>query len=177
MGSFFTTARVPVRDVSSHAVATATLSGSNQGREFACAREEYRDLRYHAGGALGEVFTAKNAELNREVALKFLKPSRACDPESRRRFFLEAEVTSRLEHPGVVPIYALGTDNAGAPCYAMRFIRGETLQDRIAAFHTTDQPAATRRSSHSLYANCCTGSSRSATRRPTPTTAASFTAT
>ena len=140
MGSFFTTARVPARDASPHAVATPALSGASQGREFASARAEYRDLRYHAAGALGEVFMARNAELNREVALKFLKPNRARDAESRRRFFLEAEVTSRLEHPGIVPIYALGTDNAGAPCYAMRFIRGETLQDRIAAFHAADQP-------------------------------------
>ena len=56
---------------------------------------------------------ARNAELNREVALKFLRPERAGDPDSRRRFLLEAEVTGRLEHPGVVPIYALGGDDAG----------------------------------------------------------------
>ena len=91
-------------------------------------------------GGLGEVFLARNAELNREVALKFLKPGRAGDPESRRRFLQEAEVTGRLEHPGVVPIYALGTDAAGAPCYAMRFIRGETLQDAIDAFHAAETP-------------------------------------
>ncbi len=76
---------------------------------------------------------ARNAELNRDVALKFLKPERARDAESLRRFLQEAEVTGRLEHPGVVPIYALGTDASGAPCYAMRFIRGETLQDAIDA--------------------------------------------
>ena len=93
----------------------------------------YRDLRFHAAGALGEVFLARNAELNREVALKFLKPGRARDPESLRRFLQEAEITGRLEHPGVVPIYALGTDAAGATCYAMRFIRGETLQNAIDA--------------------------------------------
>ena len=108
-------------------------------REFATARADYSDLRFHAAGALGEVFLARNVELNRDVALKFIKPSRARDPESQRRFRQEAEVTSRLEHPGIVPIYALGSDAAGAPCYAMRFIRGETLQDRISAFHTADQ--------------------------------------
>ena len=82
---------------------------------------------------------AKNAELNREVALKFLKAERARDPESCRRFLLEAEVTGRLEHPGVVPIYALGTDASGAPCYAMRFIRGATLQDAIDDFHAAER--------------------------------------
>ena len=109
-------------------------------REFATAQAEYRDLRFHAAGALGEVFLAKNVELNRDVALNFIKPSRVRDPESLRRFRQEAEVTSRLEHPGIVPIYALGSDAAGAPCYAMRFIWGKTFQDRISAFHATDQP-------------------------------------
>jgi serine/threonine protein kinase len=109
-------------------------------REFATARADYRDLRYHAAGALGEVFLARNVELNRDVALKFLKPNRIRDPESLRRFRQEAEVTGRLEHPGIVPIYALGSDATGAPCYVMRFIRGETFQDRISAFHAADQP-------------------------------------
>ncbi len=116
-------------------------SASRSSRQYATARADYRDLRFHAAGALGEVFMAKNAELNRDVALKFLKAERAGDPESCRRFLLEAEVTSRLEHPGVVPIYALGTDGSGAPCYAMRFIRGETLQDLIDAFHAADEPS------------------------------------
>ena len=124
--------------VTSTTPATGRTGGS--GREFATARAEFRDLRFHAAGALGEVFLARNAELNREVVLKFLKPSRVRDPESLRRFLQEAEVTGRLEHPGVVPIYALGTDAAGAPCYAMRFIRGETLQDAIDAFHAAEQP-------------------------------------
>jgi eukaryotic-like serine/threonine-protein kinase len=108
-------------------------------RESATARAEFRDLRFHAAGALGEVFMARNAELNREVALKFLKPERLRDADSRRRFLQEAEITGRLEHPGVVPIYALGTDAAGSPCYAMRFIRGETLQDAIDAFHAAEK--------------------------------------
>jgi serine/threonine-protein kinase len=109
-------------------------------RESATARAEFRDLRFHAAGALGEVFLARSAELNREVALKFLKPTRQRDPASRRRFLQEAEVTGRLEHPGIVPIYALGADATGSPCYAMRFIRGATLQDAIDAFHAAERP-------------------------------------
>jgi serine/threonine-protein kinase len=115
-------------------------SAPGASRRSATARAEFLDLRFHAAGALGEVFMARNAELNREVALKFIKPERGRDPVSLRRFLQEAEVTSRLEHPGVVPIYALGTDSHGAPCYAMRFIRGTTLQDAIDAFHAAEKP-------------------------------------
>ncbi len=110
------------------------------GREAAAARAEYSDLRFHAAGGLGEVFLAREAGLNREVALKFLKPGRSGDALSQRRFLLEAEVTGRLEHPGVVPIYTRGTDDSGAPCYAMRFIRGTTLQDALNTFHAAERP-------------------------------------
>jgi hypothetical protein len=121
------------------ASAPAAPAGRSR-RESATARAEFRDLRFHAAGALGEVFLARNAELNRDVALKFLKPGRARDPESLRRFFQEAEITGRLEHPGIVPIYALGTDPVGATCYAMRFIRGETFQNAIDRFHAAERP-------------------------------------
>jgi hypothetical protein len=52
----------------------------------------------------------------------------------------EAEVTSRLEHPGVVPVHGLARDRDGRPCYAMRFVQGETLQDAIQRFHDVDRP-------------------------------------
>jgi eukaryotic-like serine/threonine-protein kinase len=47
------------------------------------------------------------------------------DPVSRQRFVAEAEITGGLEHPGVVPVYGLGTDSFGHPYYAMRFIKGD----------------------------------------------------
>jgi serine/threonine-protein kinase len=95
----------------------------------------YDGLRFHAEGGLGDVFLAHGGDLNRDVALKFLKQRRADDPDSRRRFLLEAEVTGRLEHPGVVPVYGLGTDEHGHSCYAMRFIRGQTLGEAIGRLH------------------------------------------
>lgn len=50
---------------------------------------------------------------------------------NRRRFMWEAAITARLEHPGIVPIYALGTDEEGNLCYAMRFIEGRTLKEVV----------------------------------------------
>jgi eukaryotic-like serine/threonine-protein kinase len=66
------------------------------------------------------VFVALDAELNREVALKQILERHAHDPLSRQRFVIEAEVTGGLEHPGIVPVYGLGTYGDGRPYYAMR---------------------------------------------------------
>jgi tRNA A-37 threonylcarbamoyl transferase component Bud32 len=113
-------------------------------REGVRSQAIYDDLRFHDAGGLGEVFVARDAVLNREVALKFIQPRRAADPVARRRFLLEAEITGRLEHPGIVPVYGLGQDGSGQPCYAMRLIRGETLQDAIDRFHAVDVPGRDR---------------------------------
>jgi WD40 repeat protein/serine/threonine protein kinase len=99
------------------------------------AGSRFSILRPHARGGLGQISVAVDRELNREVALKELRPERADDLDSRARFLLEAEVTGRLEHPGVVPVYALGWNARGQPFYAMRLVKGETLKEAIEHFH------------------------------------------
>ncbi len=108
----------------SYAVGTATSDG-----------QRFRVLRPHARGGLGAVFVALDAELHREVALKHILDSHADDPVSRARFLLEAEITGGLEHPGIVPVYGLGTYGDGRPYYAMRFIRGDSLKEAADRFH------------------------------------------
>lgn len=95
----------------------------------------FKVLRPHARGGLGEVFVAHDTELNREVALKRIRDERLDTPENRARFVLEAEVTGGLEHPGIVPVYSLGTSDDGRPFYAMRFIKGESLKEAIGRHH------------------------------------------
>ena len=97
--------------------------------------QRFRVLRPHASGGLGAVFVALDEELHREVALKQILDSHADDPVSRQRFLLEAEITGGLEHPGIVPVYGLGTYDDGRPYYAMRFIKGDSLKDAIEQFH------------------------------------------
>ncbi|QEH31887.1 Serine/threonine-protein kinase PknD [Aquisphaera giovannonii] len=104
----------------------------------------FRVLRLHARGGLGEVFVARDEELNREVALKRLQARYADRPGHRARFLVEAEVTGRLEHPGVVPVYSLGAGPDGRPYYAMRLIRGETFHEAIEGFHRADLPPGGR---------------------------------
>jgi serine/threonine protein kinase/Tfp pilus assembly protein PilF len=100
----------------------------------------FRILRPHAKGGLGQVSVALDSELNREVALKEIQARYADDPESRARFLLEAEITGRLEHPGIVPVYGLGVYLDGRPFYAMRFIKGDSLQKAIQHFHAAEPP-------------------------------------
>lgn len=95
----------------------------------------FQILRPHAEGGLGKVFVARDAELNREVALKEIQPHYAHDAYARARFTVEAEITGRLEHPGIVPVYGLGSYADGRPYYAMRFIRGESLKEAITRYH------------------------------------------
>ncbi len=102
------------------------------------AGTRFRILRPHARGGLGQVSVALDQELGREVALKEIQERHADHPESRSRFLLEAEITGGLEHPGIVPVYALGTYADGRPYYAMRFIRGDSLKEAIARFHQAD---------------------------------------
>lgn len=94
-------------------------------------------LRSHAKGGLGEVYVAYDRELNREVAVKEIQDKYAFDEDSRSRFLLEAEITGGLEHPGIVPVYGLGTYADGRPFYAMRFIKGSSLTEAASKFHET----------------------------------------
>jgi tetratricopeptide (TPR) repeat protein len=108
---------------------------------LAASGVRYSDLRFHARGGLGQVFKAHDSELNRPLAVKGILAERAAHPDARRRFQQEAEITARLEHPGVVPVYGLVHGADGRPYYAMRFIQGESLLQAITQFHRADNPS------------------------------------
>ena len=95
----------------------------------------FRIVRFHDRGALGEVYVARDQQLHRIVALKRIKQAHTGDQDKCARFVVEAEITGRLEHPGIVPVYGLGTYDDGRPFYAMRFIRGDNLKAAIEQFH------------------------------------------
>jgi eukaryotic-like serine/threonine-protein kinase len=99
-------------------------------------RERYTLSRLHASGGLGHIWIAHDPDLDRDVALKEIRPEHGDQDETvRMRFLGEARITGRLEHPGVVPVYELSQDSAGRPFYAMRFIQGRTLTDAIEEYH------------------------------------------
>jgi eukaryotic-like serine/threonine-protein kinase len=106
--------------------------------EPSSAGTRFRIIRLHARGGLGAVCVAHDKELDREVAVKEIQSRHAGSAESRSRFLAEAEITGRLEHPGIVPVYGLGTYADGRPFYAMKLIKGDSLKDAIDHFHRKD---------------------------------------
>ena len=99
-------------------------------------------IRLHARGGIGDVYLARDRELQRNVALKEIQQKYVNRRDQRDRFLLEAEITGNLEHPGIVPVYSLGRDSSGRPFYAMRFIQGESLSAAIKRFHLERNQAA-----------------------------------
>jgi eukaryotic-like serine/threonine-protein kinase len=90
-------------------------------------------------GGMGVVYQARQAGLNRLVALKMVKAGADVGPEEVARFCREAEVTGGLEHPGIVPVHNLGNSVDGRPFYAMRLIRGDSLMAAIDRFHKAER--------------------------------------
>jgi serine/threonine protein kinase/predicted negative regulator of RcsB-dependent stress response len=87
-------------------------------------------------GGQGEVWLALDPELGRDVALKVLPFGLKGSQAIIAKFRHEAEVTGKLEHPNIVPIYEAGREPSDqTPYYVMRVLRDETLQAAILRFH------------------------------------------
>jgi serine/threonine protein kinase/tetratricopeptide (TPR) repeat protein len=78
-------------------------------------------------GGMGLVLRGRDIDLDRDVAVKVLREQHAGRPELARRFLEEAKISGQLQHPGVVPVYALGTLGDRSPYFAMKLVRGQTL--------------------------------------------------
>jgi len=90
------------------------------------------DVRYQVlgeigRGGMGTVYKGRDKDLGRDVALKVLRNDLAKDAAVLQRFVEEAQVGGQLQHPGVVPIYGIGLQEAGRPYFAMKLVKGETL--------------------------------------------------
>lgn len=82
-------------------------------------------------GGMGEVYLAYDAGLDREVALKFLPPEVARDPEQTERFKREARTLAKLEnHPNIAVIHDLELSNP-TPFLVLEYVPGQTLAERL----------------------------------------------
>lgn len=82
-------------------------------------------------GGMATVVEARDARLDRTVALKRLKPELARHADIRGRFLDEARIQAHLQHPGTVPVFDVGRTPEGDLFYAMERIQGRTLDDLL----------------------------------------------
>ena len=83
-------------------------------------------------GGMGEVYRARDTELDRDVALKILPQAFAADPERLARFQREAKTLATLNHPNIASIYGLESTPDGR-ALVMELVQGQTLGDLIRA--------------------------------------------
>jgi dipeptidyl aminopeptidase/acylaminoacyl peptidase len=81
-------------------------------------------------GGMGEVFRARDTRLGRDVAIKVLPTAFSTDPERLRRFEQEARAAAALNHPAILAVYDIGTEN-GAPYIVSELLEGETVRCRL----------------------------------------------
>ena len=90
----------------------------------------YEILSPLGAGGMGEVYRARDTRLGREIALKVLPDDLAADPSRRQRFEQEARAASALNHPNILSIYDVGTEN-GVVYMVSELVEGESLRDVI----------------------------------------------
>jgi eukaryotic-like serine/threonine-protein kinase len=96
----------------------------------AALKGQYAIERELGRGGMGIVVLARDERLDRRVALKVLPPTLAEQSDTRERFLREARMSAQLSHPNIVPVYR-ADDIGGFAFFAMGFVDGETLGDRI----------------------------------------------
>jgi tetratricopeptide (TPR) repeat protein len=100
----------------------------------------YRIVGRLGKGAMGVVYSARDDQLDREVALKVMMTDLESDPETRARFYREAQITSKLLHRNIITVFDLGEDD-GRLFLVMELLKGRTLTDFLKdpESHTIEQ--------------------------------------
>lgn len=88
--------------------------------------QHYADLEKLGEGGMGVVFKARDTRLHRTVVIKALHPDKARDADPRRRFFQEAQAASALNHPNIVTVYDIGSEN-GVDFIVMEYVNGSPM--------------------------------------------------
>src|SRR5512134_2407750 len=108
-------------------------------------------------GGMGIVYLAEHPLLGRRVAIKVIHPDLARNPDTVRRFEIEAQAVNKIGHPNIVDITDFAETESGARYFVMEYLSGESLgarlkrQGRLAiadALHITQQVADALAASH-----------------------------
>ncbi|MEO2046091.1 MAG: protein kinase [Pirellulales bacterium] len=109
---------------SRHVHSTMSVGPAAKSDTVASEAPDYELLDVIGEGGMGVVYAAKQSSIARTVAVKMLKGDDAPTLEQRDKFISEAVVTGELEHPNIVPVYDLGSNDDGALFYSMKRVRG-----------------------------------------------------
>ena len=120
-------------------VASPTRPASEFSDLWNALASQYAVERELGRGGMGVVYLARDVRLDRPVAIKVLPPHLASDTEVRDRFLREARTAGRLSHPHIVPVFR-ADEIAGHPFFAMPYIEGENLAERV---RDRERPAMT----------------------------------
>ncbi len=103
----------------------------------------YRISHQIASGGMGNVYSARHEYLNREVAVKILKPLLGMDEEYRQRVIREARICATVDHVHIVKAFDLIMAE-GLVCLVMEMLKGETLKARLGRVGTLDVTSVLR---------------------------------
>jgi serine/threonine-protein kinase len=92
----------------------------------------YRPVAFIGRGGVGDVFLYYDPQMGRELAVKVLRAEHRGNPSLVRRFWHEARIVARLQHPNVVPVHAMERTADGRPYFTMKLVRGRTLAALLA---------------------------------------------
>lgn len=94
-------------------------------------KAKYADVKELGRGGMSTVREVVDQTLLRSVAMKVLDGQATLDEDVAQRFVEEAQITGQLEHPSIIPVYELGTDDEGERFLCMKLVRGQTLEEEI----------------------------------------------
>ncbi len=145
--------RVTLRDEDSAGAASPMIDpGSKEKAAIPVGRSNLQFLGEIARGGMGVVLKGHDTDLGRDVAVKVLDKRLADRLEVVQRFVEEAQIGGQLQHPGIVPVYELGTMKDERPFFTMKLVKGRTLAVLLAE---RESPAADRRRLIDIFESIC----------------------
>jgi len=145
--------RVALRDEDSANTAAPVIDPSSKERAAVpVGRSNYQFLGEIARGGMGVILKGHDTDLGRDVAVKVLDKRLSDHPEVVQRFIEEAQIGGQLQHPGIVPVYELGTMQDERPFFTMKLVKGRTLAVLLAE---RENVAANRQRLIAIFESIC----------------------
>jgi len=107
------------------------MEGTRMAVEIGQQISHYKILEKLGEGGMGVVYKSHDDSLNRPVALKFLPPNLTKDETTRKRFVIEAQAASALDHPNICNIHEIDETDDGQQYICMAYYEGESLRQKI----------------------------------------------